>query len=157
MCQSSYNTLGDFHHVCFEVRNDKRGRGRISVRFLFPFLRGLASSVLVSPKNGKTCTASAVPHFFFFFHFSIIYTQEFTQVTQIAVTIRVLTYHIFLSLTGRNWISKSIKCIRGLFPPSTPGYEGFFFLRSGCCRRLSFAELSIHCDDGADKRAAPRI
>lgn len=67
MCQSSYNTLGDFHHVCFEVRNDKRGRGRISVRFLFPFLRGLASSVLVSPKNGKTCTAR--PHFFYFFLF----------------------------------------------------------------------------------------
>lgn len=45
LCQSSSNTFGYFHHVCFEVQNDKveQGLDCIRVSFLSVFLKGLAS------------------------------------------------------------------------------------------------------------------
>lgn len=120
MCQSSYNTLGDFHHVCFEVRNDKRGRGlgRISVRFLFPFLRGLASSVS-APKKEKELQSQAT-FFSSFFLCPNAHSRSLHRSRRLQQLFMYSSTAFFLLQTSRKWVPKSIKHISGSFPPGNP-------------------------------------
>lgn len=108
------------------------------------------------PKKRENCKALFFPPFSFL---SLYILKEFTQITQIIVTIHILIDTIFFLLQfRRKWVPDSFS--------SCTSYDvtkvrlclqnwvvSPFFSGLGFCKRLSLAGSSILCGDGADKRA----